>query len=74
MSSSDNLVPCPYNPTHMIRQTRMAYHLPKCRLQHPGVVLSICPYNATHQFPPEQERVRRILNNTRSLIYENPEH
>ena len=58
--SNDNLVACPYNPKHIIKQTRMAYHLIKCKENHPGVNLVTCPFNATHRFPAEHERVRRI--------------
>ena len=71
MAAREDLVVCPYDPAHMIRRTRMAYHLIKCKEQHPGVELAVCPYNATHQFPVEQEKVKIDLPNTRWNLLDN---
>ena len=68
MAAREDLVVCPYDPAHMIRRTRMAYHLIKCKEQHPGVDLAVCPYNATHQFPVEQEKARIYCNFAKHLL------
>jgi len=78
MSAREDLVVCPYDPAHMIRRTRMAYHLIKCKEQHPGVNLAICPYNATHQFPVEHEKMHldsckdRVIEEVRRYRFNEP--
>ena len=42
------LIPCPYDPVHMISQMRFPYHLIKCRKNHNGREYSQCPYDAKH--------------------------
>uniref|UniRef100_A0A146KZI9 Gametocyte-specific factor 1 n=1 Tax=Lygus hesperus TaxID=30085 RepID=A0A146KZI9_LYGHE len=43
-------VVCPYNRAHAIIKSRMQFHLPKCRAQHPNMEKAVCPYNSTHVF------------------------
>jgi len=50
----ENLVTCPYNKFHQIRNSRIRYHLIKCAKNHRHVQLWVCPYNATHHIPEEQ--------------------
>lgn len=56
----ENLVTCPYNKFHQIRNSRIRYHIIKCAKNHPHVELLVCPYNATHRFPEEQ-RSRHLV-------------
>jgi len=56
----ENLVTCPYNKFHQIRNSRIRYHLLKCGKNHPNVELLVCPYNATHLFP-EAQRSRHLV-------------
>ncbi|XP_063707004.1 gametocyte-specific factor 1 homolog [Culicoides brevitarsis] len=45
----EKVIPCPYNPSHMILPHRMQTHLTKCAKQHPHMKLEICPFNVTHR-------------------------
>jgi len=56
----ENLVTCPYNKFHQIRNSRIRYHLLKCGKNHPNIELEVCPYNATHLFP-EVQRSRHLV-------------
>ncbi|KAK7863298.1 hypothetical protein R5R35_005341 [Gryllus longicercus] len=47
----DEIVPCPYNPSHQINKSRLQYHIVKCEKQHAQRELVTCPYNATHRLP-----------------------
>jgi len=52
----ENLVTCPYNKFHQIRNSRIRYHIIKCQKNNPHINLLVCPYNATHRFREEEEK------------------
>uniref|UniRef100_A0A1A9WV75 CHHC U11-48K-type domain-containing protein n=1 Tax=Glossina brevipalpis TaxID=37001 RepID=A0A1A9WV75_9MUSC len=41
-------VQCPYERSHRIVESRMQYHLGRCRRNHLDVPKVICPFNVTH--------------------------
>ncbi|KAM9617142.1 gametocyte-specific factor 1 isoform 3-T12 [Morphnus guianensis] len=47
----EELVPCPYDKSHLIRVSRLPYHLVKCQRNNPKVArtLATCPFNARHR-------------------------
>ncbi|XP_065182961.1 mastermind-like protein 3 [Sycon ciliatum] len=51
MEDMSELIPCPYDPVHMVSRRKMPAHLGKCTLNYPENPLMRCPYNATHQVP-----------------------
>ena len=40
----------------LTRSERFQYHLVKCQKNHAQVTLAICPYNATHHVPREEDQ------------------
>ena len=44
----EQLVTCPYDPSHKVTQMRLPYHLIKCRKNHKDKEFSQCPYDAKH--------------------------
>nr|CAD7440912.1 unnamed protein product [Timema bartmani] len=48
--TTEPLVICPYDRSHMILESRIQMHLIKCARNHPGVMLEVCPHNASHRF------------------------
>lgn len=53
---AEDLVTCPYDPTHRVRNKKMPYHLMKCQQNHRGQKLVICPFNALHEVPQQELR------------------
>ncbi|KAK9506629.1 hypothetical protein O3M35_008525 [Rhynocoris fuscipes] len=51
INAGEPVMVCPYNKAHSIIQSRMQFHLAKCRLQHPKSEKVTCPYNSTHVVP-----------------------
>ncbi len=41
-------VVCPIDRSHIIRKSRFAYHLTRCKRSHPNVRLEYCFYNSSH--------------------------
>lgn len=39
---------CPYDSSHVVKPSRLHYHLVKCQKAHPHKKMAICPFNATH--------------------------
>jgi len=64
----DDLVQCPYNKAHMIKRSRVQYHLIKCKKNHPNVTLAICPYNASHHIPKEEEKAHLFDCRDRRIV------
>ncbi|CAH1774671.1 unnamed protein product [Owenia fusiformis] len=56
----EELVPCPYQNSHMVRQKRFPYHLMKCRKQYTGNDFATCPFNARHEMPRPELRYHVI--------------
>ncbi|XP_026465690.1 gametocyte-specific factor 1-like [Ctenocephalides felis] len=54
LETGDELVTCPYDPSHRLRPTRYHLHLKKCAVQHPEKQYHICNLNFTHHVPPEK--------------------
>lgn len=44
-------VTCPYNSEHRLPNSRLPYHIVKCRPTYKGPKLETCPFNATHLVP-----------------------
>lgn len=65
LETGDELVTCPYDPSHRLRPTRYHLHLKKCAVQHPEKQYHICNLNFTHHVPPEKIKVGKLL----SLFY-----
>ncbi|XP_044762236.1 gametocyte-specific factor 1 homolog [Coccinella septempunctata] len=42
---------CPYDKNHTIYAARFAFHLTRCRKNHPGAPIAICDYNHEHRIP-----------------------
>lgn len=58
----ENVVTCPYNPSHQILKHRFQTHLVKCRKSYPDQLLKICPYNATHHIrEPEYKVIKNLF-------------
>ena len=66
----DRTITCPYNPSHQISAQRIQvstchsscrdrlsfqWHLVKCRKSHPGSDHVICPFNASHHVPRQEQ-------------------
>ncbi|KAK7863297.1 hypothetical protein R5R35_005340 [Gryllus longicercus] len=52
----DEIVSCPFNPSHQISRSRLQYHITKCEKQHSLNELGTCPFNPTHRIPkPEMQ-------------------
>ncbi|CAH1273000.1 GTSF1 [Branchiostoma lanceolatum] len=47
---------CPYDPVHVIRASRMPYHLMKCRRNYAHNDMRTCPFNARHVVPIGEHR------------------
>ncbi|KFB49114.1 AGAP008624-PA-like protein [Anopheles sinensis] len=65
----DEMLTCPYNPSHVIIRHRMPYHLVKCKKQHSLTQLVSCPYNAMHVMPQSQMG-QHVLDCPDALILE----
>ncbi|XP_046561712.1 uncharacterized protein LOC124270721 isoform X2 [Haliotis rubra] len=52
----EEVEPCPYDKSHMIRRKRMQYHLMKCRKNHTSKEFATCPFNARHEMPRPELR------------------
>ncbi|XP_077426304.1 gametocyte-specific factor 1 isoform X2 [Vanacampus margaritifer] len=52
----DRLCQCPLDKSHQIRACRLAYHLLKCKKNHPQLAkeLKTCPFNACHLVPKSE--------------------
>nr|XP_057907051.1 gametocyte-specific factor 1 [Doryrhamphus excisus]XP_057907052.1 gametocyte-specific factor 1 [Doryrhamphus excisus]XP_057907053.1 gametocyte-specific factor 1 [Doryrhamphus excisus]XP_057907054.1 gametocyte-specific factor 1 [Doryrhamphus excisus]XP_057907055.1 gametocyte-specific factor 1 [Doryrhamphus excisus] len=52
----DKLCQCPFDKNHQIRACRLAYHILKCKKNHPELAkqLRTCPFNACHLVPRDQ--------------------
>ncbi|XP_074595911.1 uncharacterized protein LOC141851035 [Brevipalpus obovatus] len=51
--AKDDFIKCPYNPAHIVKQSRMVYHMVKCA-KNPNIPSLIdCPYNAKHKIRPQ---------------------
>jgi len=49
----DDFVKCPYFPAHIVKSSRLVYHLVKCA-KNPNIPSLIdCPYNAKHKVKPQ---------------------
>ncbi|XP_042228159.1 uncharacterized protein LOC121870398 [Homarus americanus] len=46
--ANEELLSCPYEPSHQILPHRMAQHLVKCKKNYPDADMKVCPFNATH--------------------------
>lgn len=73
MSSTTDIVVCPYNPSHLVPYTRMPYHLMKCRRNYNGPPLDTCMYNATHlvaqgTLPQHYQNCPAFYNATRDRV------
>ncbi|KAM9342219.1 gametocyte-specific factor 1 [Pholidichthys leucotaenia] len=66
----DEIVLCPYDKNHKIRQLRLPYHLIKCGKNHPKLAreLKTCPYNACHLIPKQE-----MAHHTRTCKDRGPE-
>lgn len=53
----DAVVTCPYNRSHQILQSRIQYHLIKCKRSNPDIHLVICPFDTTHHIRQEDKEV-----------------
>lgn len=45
---SSDWVVCPFNSSHRLPQSRLPYHITKCRTKYVGPPMEMCPFNATH--------------------------
>ncbi|XP_031776795.1 gametocyte-specific factor 1-like [Nasonia vitripennis] len=54
MAAEEPLEVCPFDKSHRIRGSRMAYHIRRCANSHPEIQLKICPYNSRHILHPKQ--------------------
>lgn len=58
----DNLIGCPYNPSHQILPFRMQTHLVKCRQSYPNAKKVKCPFNAVHLVNEQELKVSKFLS------------
>lgn len=52
------LVECPFDKNHKVKDSRLQYHITRCIKQHPG--FEVCPFDATHRLK-KPEMIRHIL-------------
>lgn len=57
----DVYVTCPYFPEHVLRRSRMPYHLMKCQNNPNAPNLLACPFNYMHRVRPEDRQQHIIL-------------
>uniref|UniRef100_A0A6G1S6Y8 Protein D7 n=1 Tax=Aceria tosichella TaxID=561515 RepID=A0A6G1S6Y8_9ACAR len=57
----DVYVTCPYFPEHVLRRSRMPYHLMKCQNNPAAPKLLACPFNYLHRVRPEDQQ-EHLLN------------
>ena len=64
------MVPCAYNPEHLVRPSRLPYHYTKCETK-PEVehLFSVCPFNVMHRMLTEEleEHMAECPDNQPSL-------
>ncbi|KAL1468642.1 hypothetical protein MTO96_041348 [Rhipicephalus appendiculatus] len=56
-----DLVQCPYNPNHKVKQTRIDIHVSKCRREVGSPCLRPCFFNPDHLVPSKASEFRRHL-------------
>ncbi|XP_065366174.1 gametocyte-specific factor 1 homolog [Calliphora vicina] len=49
IGSETDLLPCPYNDSHLILRKRFQVHLIRCRRSYPNAPVIVCPFNVTHR-------------------------
>ncbi|XP_075550414.1 uncharacterized protein LOC142584124 [Dermacentor variabilis] len=59
----DDLVKCPYNPSHKVKRGRLNIHITKCRREHSRCRLKPCPFTTDHMAPANAEDFQRHLAN-----------
>ncbi|KAI8501227.1 factor 1 [Branchiostoma belcheri] len=57
----NELIICPYDKVHLVRASRMPYHLMKCRRNYTSNDMRTCPFNARHVVTIGEHR-HHILN------------
>ncbi|XP_049836670.1 gametocyte-specific factor 1 homolog [Schistocerca gregaria] len=69
MIASDRQVTCVYNTAHQIYESRLQYHLVKCKKVHNDQKKAICSFDSTHHVPASDYLVhiqtcpnRRVLD------------
>ena len=45
------MIVCPYNPSHLVPETRFQVHLVRCRRSHQDTDMVVCSWNSTHVLP-----------------------
>jgi len=55
-------ITCPFNKFHQILPHRFHYHLFKCAKNYPEVEMQVCPYNATHLIPKDEDLGAHMAN------------
>ena len=72
--SAKELVQCPYDKTHKVREDRLVVHLNKCQHQHQDMQFVVCPFNFEHHMPiDDYEKHYEICPNRKILSYHNEE-
>lgn len=64
----DKLMVCPYDSSHLVKESRYQLHLSKCEKNHLNAHKSTCPFNARHR-PDHGELSHHLLNcNCRAAV------
>lgn len=65
---TEKIVPCPFDPLHLIREGGLQYHIVRCMKNHPGYMT--CPYNACHRLKDRAafERHLKVCENKDMML------
>lgn len=70
MLASDKLVSCAYNMAHEIYESRLQYHLVKCRKAHSGQKKHICVFDSTHHVDSTEQWKHEMTCPNRRVLEE----
>lgn len=49
VGEGEDILTCPYDPSHQIMRCRFQVHLVRCRKSFPNAEMVVCPFDVTHR-------------------------